>query len=617
MRNTRRIWKILLLQALTLVGVFGCGSKPNKSSDAPPSATEESYCSSVTNVTTPVTISGTATYQYYEPNKNFGLTKDTSINPNGDPFTKPIRRAEVRVFNSKGIVVQCSETDATGAISLSIEKPTVAETFSLEVNSRSNNSSVIGSILDKVDSKKFYSLKTSFVVAADATSVSLSALVAPATGTLEGGAFHILDEILLVNEFLRNNSTDTNCSLCQNFTVAPKVTVFWAKGFNPSSYFGETSPLSFYDVSASIDTAPGLYILGGSNGDVDMSDTDHFDDSVIIHEYGHFLENTYWKSDSPGGYHDGNMIIDPRLAFSEGFSNFLPSAVTGSSTYIDTIGSPDGSADVGVVLNLEDETGLNNNVRDKIITKSPIGEGIYREVSVSRALYDYIDSTTMVEKTYDAGGTVNNADELSQLPFAYLWLALTNTSFGLKSSSQHFISMGQLNKALYSSLDFSSFADIAGEKVKLDSARIGEFQVSDTSEYAALVAKNDSACDRTMTPVADRTLADGSSYHDLFLSSDFFRIDHPGGVLDLQLSYTGTADLDLYVFKEVHTITETNDLVAKSEAVNATVGNTESVSVSLPAGTYMVFINVDTAVTFASSIVYSLTSGGKYLCNSL
>lgn len=27
-----------------------------------------------------------------------------------------------------------------------------------------------------------------------------------------------------------------------------------------------------------------------------LADTDHFDDSVIIHEYGHFLEDVYGKS---------------------------------------------------------------------------------------------------------------------------------------------------------------------------------------------------------------------------------------------------------------------------------------------------------------------------------
>lgn len=93
------------------------------------------------------------------------------------------------------------------------------------------------------------------------------------------------------------------------------------------------SPLSFYK--------PGerkLFILGGSNGNVDTADTDHFDNSIILHEYGHFLEDVYGKTDSPGGYHNGSSIIDPRLAWSEGFTNSFQGAALGKNFYLDTAG---------------------------------------------------------------------------------------------------------------------------------------------------------------------------------------------------------------------------------------------------------------------------------------
>lgn len=592
------------------IAALGCAPKSKNSPGAPNNASEVAYCSVSAAATNPVILSGTAVYQYYKADQDLGLTTDMG----GEPFAKPIRRAEIRVTNAQGTLIHCGETGATGAISLAVEKPATATTYFLEVTSRADNTYMKASILDKVNTKAYYSVKVSFDVSPGANNITLPAIVATATGTLEGGAFHILDRILDVNHFLRNNTTDVKCPGCQGFTVAPKVTVFWKPGFNPASYFGEKSPLSFYDVSASIDSAPALYLLGGAGDDVDFVDTDHFDESVIIHEYGHFLENTFWRSDSPGGYHNGNMIIDPRLAFSEGFANFLPSAVLSRATYIDTIGSPNGSPDVGVFLNLEEETGIHS--RDRIITKTALGEGIYREVSVSRAFYDYIDPYSAADKTYDINGVQDQVNETAEFSFAYLWQALTNASFGLNAPDQRFISMGQFNKSLYSSLEASSFSDINAEKAKLDTARIGEFQTRDTSAYAAKVVKSDSSCGRIMTPVGTRTSSGGDD-HDYFLSSDFFRIDHTGGVMDLQLSYTGTGDLDLYVFKEVHAVTEPNDLVALSEAANATAGNTESISVNLPAGIYMIFINVDTSVSFSSSLTYSLTSGGKFLCPSL
>src|SRR6185295_15313242 len=77
--------------------------------------------------------------------------------------------------------------------------------------------------------------------------------------------------------------------------------------------------------------------------DTDNSDTDHFDNSVIIHEYGHFLEDNMFNSDSPGGSHNGDKVIDPRLAWSEGWGNFIQGAVRNVARYTDSLGNDDGT----------------------------------------------------------------------------------------------------------------------------------------------------------------------------------------------------------------------------------------------------------------------------------
>src|SRR5262249_45732043 len=44
------------------------------------------------------------------------------------------------------------------------------------------------------------------------------------------------------------------------------------------------------------------------------SDSDEFDDEVLNHEYGHFLAKVLSRDDSPGGNHNIDDVVDPRLA---------------------------------------------------------------------------------------------------------------------------------------------------------------------------------------------------------------------------------------------------------------------------------------------------------------
>jgi len=48
-------------------------------------------------------------------------------------------------------------------------------------------------------------------------------------------------------------------------------------------------------------------------------DTDEFDQHVIAHEFGHYIENNFSRADSIGGAHSRGSKLDPRVAFGEGF----------------------------------------------------------------------------------------------------------------------------------------------------------------------------------------------------------------------------------------------------------------------------------------------------------
>jgi len=73
----------------------------------------------------------------------------------------------------------------------------------------------------------------------------------------------------------------------------------------------------------------GLYLLG------EQSDSDGFDDTVILHESGHWIEDVYGRTDSPGGDHDGSPTT-PTLAWSEGFATYFSMAITGVPIYGDS-----------------------------------------------------------------------------------------------------------------------------------------------------------------------------------------------------------------------------------------------------------------------------------------
>ena len=49
------------------------------------------------------------------------------------------------------------------------------------------------------------------------------------------------------------------------------------------------------------------------------ADTDEFDQHVIAHEFGHYIEYNFSRADNIGGPHGLGDKLDPRVAFGEGF----------------------------------------------------------------------------------------------------------------------------------------------------------------------------------------------------------------------------------------------------------------------------------------------------------
>lgn len=563
---------------LALLAACGGGSGGGSSPDDTSDATEADYCGSALQSPSPrVTVTGTANYEFRVADSS-GLTNTIG--------TRPIRFAEVRVTDAAGSLVQCSETDSSGNISLNL--PADGSSYTVSVTSRADNDNSRVSVLDTPDTMNFYSLSQTIT----ASGSPVVAVTAEAKGSVIGGAFNIYDQIVTTNQFLKSKLANCNSSGsdvngptvdCQAFATSgsfvpsgktSKATVFWKAGVNPNVYIGgsESSGLSFY----SPDTDQ-LFILGGISGDTDNTDTDHFDNSVIIHEYGHFLEDQYAISDSPGGSHNGNSVLDPRLVWSEGWANFIQAAVTqdaGTTTtprYQDTTGNADGSTSNFFFTNLEFRCDSDNENGTCVDQPTSVGEGNFREFSITRVLWDMIDVGTNSSDGQDTFTTPSTYTDTFSMPFAEVWTAFINLrgSLAFRSVGNFHELRNSLTGDVKSSSDYNSLVASA-------------FQQPNRSDYANPISSLPGSCTTTLS-------LSGSNQ---FLAHDYYDYNHAGGSLKLDLTYSlqTTDDLDLYIYREGYVLFSTSDFVGVSNDEDD--GGSESITLSsLSAGHYLIDVH--------------------------
>ena len=146
----------------------------------------------------------------------------------------------------------------------------------------------------------------------------------------------------------------------------PQLTINWST--NNVSAGGDPS---FGQIGTSSYTADNgeMWILGDAN-----ADTDEYDDHIIIHEWAHFFEDQFSRSDSIGGGHSAGDALDIRVAFGEGFGNAMSAIATDDPIYFDTSGYNQSS---GWSMNVESGHAEN--------------PGWFSEASIQRILYDLYD----------------------------------------------------------------------------------------------------------------------------------------------------------------------------------------------------------------------------------
>lgn len=611
--------RALLSSLFSLAFLAGCssgdggGGGDNRRSPTVAGPAETANCSASISYSGGVTITGHAQYVRRKYYAGLGLGSADPSHATRSAEVRDIRGAEVRVLDAAGNVAQCAQTQSDGTFSFSL--PNTNANYTVYVNSRSfafgGNTYLNASVLNRPEENRFYSITSTVNPSSNGGSaVTMSTMTADAysSGALLGAPFNILDMLYEASKYLRDQTGDlTLCtsqfSGCRNVTLTnpvPKVSAYWEKGFNPNDYFGSSSGLSFY--------LPGysrLFILGGVSGDLDSSDTDHFDNSVIIHEYGHFLEDSLSRSDSPGGSHNGNKVIDPRLAWSEGWGNFFQAAVLSNPAYVDTSGNIDGEADVFFQVDLESESSLD------IVRNS--GEGNFREFSVTRLLWDIVDSVSETSVARSATDNVSGR-------FREIWALFTRASHGYNDLSYAFRNIGLLH---YSQVNYTDTGSVSWA-----GPRGVNWHDGNTSRYAQYVTTG-SCSAYTISPNASTT-SNNPTNNNYFLHHRFFHFKAPtSGTYTFTLGYTTTtgsveADLDLIVYAEDHTLDTTTGLVGAADAIpdnNLGNGDGESLAVSLTAGgNYLIDISAFTGTNngidykTAGATNFSISVNGSSLC---
>jgi hypothetical protein len=517
------------------------------------------------------------------------VTDSQGIEPN------PIRYAEVQALDSSGNIVQCAETDSTGAFSMSL--PSGGSTYTIKAVARANNSFNTAYILSNPTDNALYSVSSTVVASGSPPALRL---IAKASGTLAGGAFNILDQIYRAQSFVRSqtNGCSTNSSTnyfsdCQPVSTIPLLYVYWSPGLNPGTYVGTSGGLSFYILNSTGSTTlpHGLYILGGIGGDVDTSDMDHFDNSVIVHEYGHFIEDTFGKMNSPGGSHNGNSIVDARLAWGEGWADFFQAAVTGNPIYRDTYGHFGcGNSCTGVNFNeFLDPTG--GTYDDQPSAGSP-GEGNFHEFAITRTLWDVIKP----------GGT-------SQ--FSEIWTVMNGATHGMKVVNDVFKSLGRfllIQTGVAGKTDWSSLAT-------------NEEQVQNLSVYGNTLVTTGGCAPSSTAMVIKKVASDDGSFSasNQYQNNAFYSYAHSGGNLTIHLTWSGAsnADLDLYLYKAGYSFGSDSSIIARDDATSTTTSGSATISQTVAAGNYMINIMAFTGLysspgTFNTT--YTLTINGQTAC---
>lgn len=342
--------------------LMGCGSGGDpdvfSSSSVRSSSVSTSSSSSVV-VTNPVTITGTASYDYVPSTKFNGLDfSATEI--------RPIRGAVVEAISTTGVVLAVSETDLSGHYSLIVSGNTVVR---IQIKAQAEKAGVPSwniRIEDNTNLNALYAMQGN--LASSGMSNTIRNLHADSG---RGVAFYTSDRVAAPFAIL-----DSIYTALQKFLQAdpdlqlPESIIRWSVNNNTADGNIEDGDIgtSYYDGTA-------VYVLGAED-----VDTDEYDAQIIVHEWGHFIDDKLSRSESIGGSHTTGDRLDMRVAMSEGFATGFAALMLDDPNYSDSYGA-----------------GEQASVWFDISNSNVLNPGWYSEESIYSIIYNYGDFNSIYQ----------------------------------------------------------------------------------------------------------------------------------------------------------------------------------------------------------------------------
>ena len=274
---------------------------------------------------------------------------------------KPIRGARVALLDATNDAVLAETTsDAMGRYGFDWEGTAQVK---LWVYAQTMEPSIV--VADNTSGDAMYVVESAEVVAEDDTSLDVVATTGW-TGVSYGkprlaAPFSILDAAYTAARRFLDETTPP--------PVFPPLEINWSVDNRP-----EDGLVSFGQIGTSHWGDGEIYVLGKEN-----VDTDEFDTHVLVHEWGHSFEERITRSDSWGGSHGFGDVLDPRLAFSEGFCNALSAMILDPDTvYSDAMG-----------VGQKDGFWEDIEANDTSLSSRP---GWYSETTVQNVVFDAYDA---------------------------------------------------------------------------------------------------------------------------------------------------------------------------------------------------------------------------------
>lgn len=339
---------------------------------------------------TSITVSGTVTFDCIPADKVSGLLY-TNITK------KPARRVLVEAISaSDSSVLASTSTDDAGGYSVSVPANRIIKIRVKAQMLKTDTPSWDFQIVDNTNGKALYTMDSASF---DTGDVNISGKNLNASSGWGGSRyatqraaapFSILDTVFKAVERIKSTvPTVTMPQLLINWSIHNRPAIG-----NPS--VGEI------DTSHYNPTENQLYILGKEN-----VDTDEFDIHVVAHEWGHYFEANFSRSDTLGDDHGPGEKLDPRVAFSEGFCNAFSGIAIDDPNYVDTKGTKQSM--IGLYMDLLDVYG------------DPATIGWFSEESVQYIIYAIYRSNMGFKPIYDV--LVNEQKTTSSFTTIYSFIS--------------------------------------------------------------------------------------------------------------------------------------------------------------------------------------------------